>query len=101
MRAIICTLTILGCYTMTRFNDLPVVRKVVVSFIALWIVACVAMYWSMYNSSRAMITIFLVAAGVPIAAMCVLFMVALHFDRTMPPREPKRRNKASGRGERN
>jgi len=89
---------ILGRYTMAEAAGFPRIRKVVVTFTAVWVIACAVMFWSMRNSSRLTITILLVAGGVPIAAMWGLLMVALYFEKVMPPLEPKRRMKAPGRG---
>jgi hypothetical protein len=83
---------------MARFEGYSNARKAVVASIVLWTIACAAMFWAMHNSSRAMITIFLVVAGVPIAAMFGLLLVSRYLDKVTAPREPWRGVTGTGRG---
>jgi len=76
---------------------LPSVTKVVAVISALWAIACAVMFWSMHYSSRTAIFYYLMLAGVPIALMWVLVMVARRLDKRTRPPEPKRRITASGR----
>jgi hypothetical protein len=76
---------------------LPSVSKVVGVFSALWIFGCAAMFWSMRHSSRALILFFLILAGVPIAAMWALVMVAHRLEKRTAPRGPRRGTVATNR----
>jgi hypothetical protein len=74
------------------FRGFRVVRKVVPIFSALWTVACVAMFWSMHNSSRAMIILYVVLGGVFNALLWVLFMISWYLEKMMAPRGAKARH---------
>ena len=55
-------------------------------------VACAVMFWSMHNSSPAMIRFFLLLAGVPNVLLWGLLMLSWYFEKVMPSPKPKRRN---------
>ncbi len=83
---------------MARFEGYSNAKKVVGASIALWTITCAVTFWAMHNTSRAMIILFLVLAGVPIAAMLALLMVSRYLDRVTAPSEPWRPITAAGRG---
>ena len=70
------------------------VKKAVIIFCTLWTVACVAMFWSMHNSSRAMIYFFIALTAVPHALMCGLVLVARYVEKLTAPLAPRRRTGA-------